>query len=181
MSRVGAMPIEIPEGIQVDVEGDGVVVSSKSGGSVAFKLGHGIKAVLDNKTLVLVNGNRDNPRSRVMWGSYRSNINNAVRGLHEGFTVEFEVTGVGYKVAFDGKKYLSVYLGYSHGVKYAIPDGVTVKCTKPTQFSISGSDRAVVCMVASDICSIRKYDPYKGKGISIKGKYVYRKEVTKKK
>ncbi|WP_249548572.1 50S ribosomal protein L6 [Anaplasma phagocytophilum] len=180
MSRVGAMPIEIPEGVQVSIDESGVTVSDAKGRTSTFSLNHGIRAVLDGKMLVLVNENKHSTKAKVMWGSYRSNINNAIRGMASGFLVEFEVNGVGYKVVHQGEC-LSISLGFSHSVKYVIPEGIEVKCTKPTQFTISGSDKIKVHMVAADLCSIRRYDPYKGKGIFVKGKYVYRKEVSKKK
>ena len=180
VSRVGAMPIEIPDGVSVGIRGDDVTISGRNGEDSTFTLRHGIKAVLDGKVLVLVNENRTSPRSKVMWGSYRSNINNAIVGMDKGFSVEFEVSGVGYKVSFDGR-HITISLGFSHTIKYVVPSGIEVKCTKPTQFSIRGSDKVKVHMVAADICSLRKSDPYKGKGIFVKGKYVYRKEVSKKK
>ncbi|MDB1135245.1 50S ribosomal protein L6 [Candidatus Anaplasma sp. TIGMIC] len=180
MSRVGAMPIEIPEGVSVDICESDVTISDSKGGKSVFALRHGIKAVLDGKMLVLVNEGGGSARAKVMWGTYRSNISNAIKGMTSGFLVEFEVNGVGYKVTQDGEC-LNVSLGFSHSVKYAIPSGIVVKCTKPTQFTIQGSDKVKVHMVAADLCSIRRYDPYKGKGIFIKGKYVYRKEVSKKK
>ncbi|QJC27363.1 50S ribosomal protein L6 [Anaplasma platys] len=181
MSRVGAMPIEIPEGVRVGVEGCDVVVTGKDGRVATFALQHGIKAVLNDKVLVLENtAGPSSARAKVMWGSYRSNISNAIKGMADGFSVEFEVNGVGYKVSSVGR-ILNISLGFSHSVKYVVPEGIEVKCTKPTQFYIKGSDKVKVHMVAADLCAIRRYDPYKGKGIFIKGKYVYRKEVSKKK
>ncbi|MCU7611927.1 50S ribosomal protein L6 [Anaplasma capra] len=181
MSRIGAMPIEIPEGVKIDVhDGGSVTVVGKGGKTSAFVLCHGIKAVLDGNALLLVNEKQSSPRAKVMWGSYRSNINSAIEGLSKGFSVELEVSGVGYRVVCDDK-YLSMFVGFSHGVKYVIPEGIEIKCPKPSQLVVRGSDKVKVHMVAADICSIRRYDPYKGKGISVKGEYVYRKEVSKKK
>ncbi|ASI48239.1 MAG: 50S ribosomal protein L6 [Anaplasma ovis] len=181
MSRVGAMPIEVPEGVKVDVcDGSSVTVVGKDGTSSSFPLCHGIRAVLDGGTLLLVNERQSSPRAKVMWGSYRSSISNAIKGLSKGFSVELEVNGVGYRVVCDNKC-LSMFVGFSHGVRYVIPEGIEIKCPKPTQLVIKGSDKVKVHMVAADICSIRRYDPYKGKGIFVKGEYVYRKEVSKKK
>ncbi|WP_035018012.1 50S ribosomal protein L6 [Anaplasma marginale] len=181
MSRVGAMPIEVPEGVKVDVcDGNSVTVIGGDGTSSSFSLCHGIRAVLDGSTLLLVNERQSSSRAKVMWGSYRSGISNAIKGLSKGFSVELEVNGVGYRVVCDNK-YLSMFVGFSHGVRYVIPEGIEIKCPKPTQLVIKGSDKVKVHMVAADICSIRRYDPYKGKGIFVKGEYVYRKEVSKKK
>ncbi|MGN7678904.1 MAG: 50S ribosomal protein L6 [Anaplasma sp.] len=181
MSRIGAMPVKIPSGVKVDVhDGRSVTLVGGDGRSSTFALHHGIKAVLDGDVLSLVNEDKRSLKSKVMWGSYRSNINNAVEGLSKGFSVALEVSGVGYRVASDGK-HLSVFMGFSHGVRYVIPEGIEIKCLKPTQLEVRGSEKVKVCSVVADICSIRRFDPYKGKGIFVTGRHMYRKEVSKKK
>lgn len=103
-----------------------------------------------------------------------------INGMVNDFSVDLEINGVGYKAECDDK-YLTLYLGYSHNIKYKVPKDVEIKCIKPTHLVIRGMDKQKVYMVASDICKIRKYDPYKGKGIVIKGKFMLRKVVNTKK
>ena len=178
MSRVGSMPILIPSNVQVDLIGNQLTLKN-SENSLKLILNYGVSCNINGNSITLHVDN-NSTTSRVMWGTYRSMINNYTIGLSQGLVVELEITGVGYKAEVnDG--YLSLSLGFSHGIKYKIPQGVVIQCIKPTQMLVKGFDKQKVYMVASDICSIRKYNPYKGKGISIKGKYVYRKEVNKKK
>ena len=178
MSRVGSMPIAIPGNVQVNLV-DNQLILKNNENSLKLTLDYGIScSIADGKITLHVNS--ESTKSRVMWGTYRSMINNYTIGLSEGLMVELEVTGVGYKAEVSGE-YLSLSLGFSHGIKYKIPKGIIIQCVKPTQILVKGFDKQKVYMVASDICSIRKYNPYKGKGISIKGRYVYRKEVNKKK
>ncbi|MGN7618563.1 MAG: 50S ribosomal protein L6 [Ehrlichia sp.] len=179
MSRVGSMPVVIPGNVQADLV-DNQLILRNNGNSLRLDLDYGVSCSIADGKIVLHVSNKST-KSRVMWGTYRSMISNYAVGLSEGLTVELEVTGVGYKAEVSGGGYLSLFLGFSHGVKYKIPQGIVIQCVKPTQILVKGFDKQKVCMVASDICSIRKYNPYKGKGISIKGRYVYRKEVNKKK
>ncbi|AHX04424.1 50S ribosomal protein L6 [Ehrlichia japonica] len=178
MSRVGSVPIVIPSNVQADLI-DNQLTLKNSENSLKLILNHGILCNIADGKIVLRISDKS-IKSRVMWGTYRSIINNYAIGLSQGLVVELEVNGVGYKAEVNGE-YLSLSLGFSHGVKYKIPKGIVIQCVKPTQILIKGFDKQKVYMVASDICSIRKYNPYKGKGISIKGKYVHRKEVNKKK
>ena len=118
-------------------------------------------------------------RSRAMWGTSRNQLNNMVVGVSKGFTVRLEIQGVGFRAAAD-KNYLSMALGFSHEIKYAIPAGIEIKCEKPTSIAISGSDRKLVGQVAAEIRSLRKPEPYKGKGVRKEGEYVRHKEGKKK-
>ncbi|WDM85046.1 50S ribosomal protein L6 [Ehrlichia sp. JZT12] len=178
MSRVGSMPIAIPSNVQVDLVNNQLVLKNNEN-SLKLTLDYGISCIIADGKITLHVDN-ESTKSKVMWGTYRSMINNYAIGLSEGLMLELEVAGVGYKAEVSGE-YLSLSLGFSHGIKYKIPKGIVIQCVKPTQMLVKGFDKQKVYMVASDICSIRKYNPYKGKGISIKGKYVYRKEVNKKK
>ncbi|CAH58324.1 50S ribosomal protein L6 [Ehrlichia ruminantium] len=178
MSRVGSMPILIPSNVQVDLVGNQLTLKN-SENSLKLVLDYGISCNIDGNSITL-HVNDSSANSKVMWGTYRSMINSYAIGLSQGLVVELEITGVGYKAEVNDE-YLSLSLGFSHGIKYKIPNGIIIQCVKPTQILVKGFDKQKVYMVASDICSIRKYNPYKGKGISIKGKYIYRKEVNKKK
>ncbi len=180
MSRVGAAPINIPAGISVECN-DNVVLIKGSKLARELNLCGGITCkVLDSQLLLSVDCDEQKDKLKPIWGTYRSTINNIINGMVNDFCVDLEINGVGYKAECDGK-YLTLYLGYSHNIKYKVPDGIQVKCVKPTHLVISGMDKQKVYMVASDICKIRKYDPYKGKGVVIKGKFMLRKIVNKKK
>ncbi len=123
---------------------------------------------------------RDNSkRSRTMWGMQRTLMDNLVRGVFEGFSVELEIIGVGYRAAVEGRN-LNLQMGYSHEINYPIPDGIEIKCERPTAVAVSGADRQQVGQVAAEIRSFRKPEPYKGKGIRYVGEYVFRKEGKKK-
>ena len=118
-------------------------------------------------------------RSRQQWGMTRTQVQNLVIGVTDGFKKDLEIQGVGYRAQVQGKT-LKMTLGYSHDVNYSIPDGVDIVAPKPTEISISGIDQQVVGQVAAEIRSWRKPEPYKGKGIRYKGEYVFRKEGKKK-
>ena len=129
---------------------------------------------------VIVVKPRDNSkRSRTMWGMQRTLVDNLLRGVSEGFLVELEIIGVGYRAAVQGRT-LNLQMGYSHEINYPIPEGIEIKCERPTAVAVSGADRQRVGQVAAEIRSYRKPEPYKGKGIRYVGEYVFRKEGKKK-
>ncbi|MGL9717560.1 MAG: 50S ribosomal protein L6 [Wolbachia sp.] len=181
MSRIGATPINIPVGVSVEYS-DGKVLIKSAKAEKELRLCSDIVChVVNNQLLLSVDQDKDSyDEIKPMWGTCRSNINNIVNGMINGFSVDLEINGVGYKAECDGK-YLTLYLGYSHNVKYKVPKDVEIKCIKPTHLMVSSIDKQKVYVVASDICKIRKYDPYKGKGIIMKGKFMLRKVVSKKK
>ncbi|GAB4172254.1 MAG: 50S ribosomal protein L6 [Thalassobaculales bacterium] len=177
MSRVGKNPVPVPAGVSVAVE-DGKF-------SAKGKLGH-LSMALSRDVLVSVDGgqvtvrpNGDGKRARMMWGTTRNLVRNLVKGVSEGFTVNLEISGVGYRAAVEGSD-LVLSLGYSHPVRYPIPEGVTVKCERPTAIAISGADRQKIGQVASEIRAWREPEPYKGKGIKYAGEVILRKEGKKK-
>lgn len=181
MSRIGAAPINIPTGISVECsDGKKVLIKSVKAEKELSLSDNIVCEITNNQLLLSVDKEKDEEDSKPMWGTYRSNINNIINGMASDFSVDLEINGVGYKADCNGK-YLTLYIGYSHNVKYKVPKDVQIKCVKPTHLVISGMDKQKVHMVASDICKVRKYDPYKGKGIVIKGKFMLRKVVSKKK
>ena len=109
----------------------------------------------------------------------RARVQAMVTGVSEGFTKELEITGVGYRAAVQGNS-LSLQLGFSHDVNYPIPEGISIKCAKPTSLSISGADKQKVGQVAAEIRAFRPPEPYKGKGVKYVGEYILRKEGKKK-
>ncbi|MGL9717525.1 MAG: 50S ribosomal protein L6 [Wolbachia sp.] len=181
MSRIGAAPINIPAGVSVEYS-DGKILIKSAKVEKELRLCSDVAChVVDNQLMLSVDQSKDNYNEvKPIWGTYRSNINNIINGMVNGFSVDLEINGVGYKAECDGK-YLTLYLGYSHNVKYKVPRDVEIKCVKPTHLVVSSIDKQKVYVVASDICKIRKYDPYKGKGIVIKDKFMLRKVVSKKK
>ena len=118
-------------------------------------------------------------RNRAAWGMTRTNVQNLVTGVTEGFTKVLEITGVGYRAQAQGKN-LRLQLGYSHDVNYKLPEGVEVKTPDQNTVEISGIDKQKVGQVAAEIRRWRKPEPYKGKGIKYRGEYIFRKEGKKK-
>jgi large subunit ribosomal protein L6 len=114
-----------------------------------------------------------------MWGTTRALVQSLVTGVSLGFTKELEISGVGYRAAVQGKA-LNLQLGYSHDVSYPIPEGISIKCDKPTSITISGADKQRVGQVAAEIRSYRPPEPYKGKGIKYADEIILRKEGKKK-
>ena len=117
--------------------------------------------------------------ARAMWGLARSLLNNMVEGVSKGFEKKLEIFGVGYKTDVSGK-FLTLSLGYSHEIKFEIPEGITIKAEKPTLLSISGYDKQKVGQVAALIVKQRPPEPYKGKGVKYQGQRILRKEGKKK-
>jgi large subunit ribosomal protein L6 len=177
MSRVGKQPVAIPSGVTVTVTGAQVAVKG-SKGEMKTNLAPEVQVdVKDGKAWVRPIGT--STRARTMWGTYRNRINNMVEGVSKGFTVKLEIQGVGFRAAAD-KNFLTMALGFSHEIKFTIPAGITIVCEKPTSIAISGFDKTLVGQVAAEIRSLRKPEPYKGKGVRKEGEYVRMKEGKKK-
>jgi large subunit ribosomal protein L6 len=177
MSRVGKHPVEIPSGVDVVLAGQAVTVKGKLG-ELSATLPSDVEVSIDDGK-VWVKPCDETKRSRAMWGTSRSVVNNMVMGVSEGFKVDLEISGVGYRAASDGKA-LTLQLGFSGDVHYAIPAGIKITCERPTQITVFGTDRQRVGQVAAEIRSYRKPEPYKGKGIRYVGERVRRKEGKKK-
>ena len=177
MSRVGKHPVVVPSGVDVAVVGREIKVKGKLGELTAVLTDDVIIDIGDGH--VRVKPINQGKRARSMWGTSRSLINNMVTGVSEGFKVELEIQGVGYRAAVAGKT-LTLQLGYSHDIVFPMPDGISIECEKPTQIVVSGIDRQRVGQVAAEIRKFRKPEPYKGKGIRYLGEWVRRKEGKKK-
>jgi large subunit ribosomal protein L6 len=177
MSRVGKYPVEVPNGVTVTVSGAEVSVKGKLG-VAALQIVDDVETTLDGN-LVWVKPKTETKRARMMWGTTRALINNMVKGVSEGFTVNLEINGVGYRAAVQGKV-LQLQLGFSHDVNYPIPDDITIKCEKPTSISITGKDRQRVGQTAAEIRAYRGPEPYKGKGVKYETETILRKEGKKK-
>jgi len=177
MSRVGKNPIEIPSGTTVKVEGQTVTAKGKLG-ERHLELVESIGAEVDGNQL-LVNPKENPDRHRMMWGTMRSLAQGLVTGVSEGFTRNLEINGVGYRAQVEGKN-LKLQLGFSHDVVYPIPDGIDIKCERPTAIAVSGADKQRVGQIASEIRSFRPPEPYKGKGVKYAEEFIFRKEGKKK-
>ena len=177
MSRIGKYPIAVPKGVTVSLTGQEVAVKGPKG---ELKL-----TLVDDVTVeqgedgLKVGPREDTQRARAMWGLSRTLVKNLVDGVTDGFTKTLEINGVGYRAAIQGKN-LQLNLGFSHEVLYPIPEGIDIKCTKPTEIVISGIDKQKVGQVAAEIRGYRGPEPYKGKGVKYAGEYIFRKEGKKK-
>lgn len=178
MSRVGKSPISIPEGVKVDISDKTVNVSGKLG-KLSMNFPQEVQFVNENN-VITVKPVDDSNRARAMWGLSRTLLNNMVVGVSQGFEEKLEIVGVGYRAAVEDDKYLNLSLGYSHEVKFEIPEGITIKAAKPTSLSIFGYDKQKVGQIAAMIIKQRPPEPYKGKGINYEGRKIRRKEGKKK-
>lgn len=133
----------------------------------------------ENNGAVTVQPRNESKRARAMWGLSRTLVANMVEGVSQGFTKKLLISGVGYRAAVDGK-IVNLQLGYSHDIKYAVPDDIEVKCETPTAITITGADRQRVGQIAAELRSFRLPEPYKGKGIRYEGEVILRKEGKKK-
>lgn len=177
MSRVGKYPVVVPAGVTVSVAGQEVSIKGKLG-TASYTVVEEIETSVEGDK-VWVKPRTETKRARMMWGTTRALINNMVKGVSDGFTVNLEINGVGYRAAVQGN-ILNLQLGYSHDINYPIPDDVTIKCEKPTAIAISGKDRQRVGQIASEIRSFRGPEPYKGKGVKYATETILRKEGKKK-
>lgn len=177
MSRVGKYPVPVPSGVSVQIAGAEFIATGKLGES-RMPLSADVETTIEDGQ-VWVKPKTETKRARMMWGTTRALINNVVKGVSEGFTINLEINGVGYRAAVEGKN-LKLQLGYSHDIDYPIPADVTMKCDKPTTISISGRDKRQIGQIAAEIRSFRGPEPYKGKGIKYDNETILRKEGKKK-
>ena len=177
MSRVGKYPVPVPSGVQVALQGRTVVAKGRNGELKLALTDEVDVEVADNQ--VAVKPRRDDRRSRTMWGTTRSLINSMVTGVSTGFTKSMEINGTGYRAAVQGKD-LILNLGFSHEVRYAIPEGIKITCERPTAIKVEGADKRQVGQVAAEIRAWRGPEPYKGKGVRYTNEQILRKEGKKK-
>ncbi len=177
MSRVGKYPVPLPQGVQVTLQGRTLVAKGKLG-ELKLPLTDDVDVEVENNQ-VAVKPRRDDRRSRTMWGTTRSLVNGMVTGVSTGFAKNMEINGTGYRAAVQGKD-LVLNLGFSHEVRYPIPDGIKITCDRPTAVRVEGADKQRVGQVAAEIRAFRAPEPYKGKGIKYEGEQILRKEGKKK-
>lgn len=171
MSKIGKLPVNIKEGVTVNIENNQAKVIG-SNGTLLFSIPNGIVAkVEDNKIIVSQKGDKET--TKALFGLVRASLANMVKGVSEGFERKLELSGVGFRVQITGND-LVLSLGFSHPVKVAAPEGIKF-AVGDNIITVSGADKTLVGDVASKIRGIRPPDPYKGKGISYKGEKIRRK------
>ena len=174
MSRIGKLPIPIPMGVEVSVEGQTVKVKGPKG-ELSHSVAEPITVRKDEDGTLAVERPDDERLSKSLHGLSRTLINNLVVGVTEGYEKKLEIVGVGYRVVPKGPTQLEFALGFSHPVVVDAPEGITFEVEKPTAFSVKGIDKQKVGEVAANIRKIRKPEPYKGKGVRYAGERVLRK------
>lgn len=177
MSRLGKNPAIVPDGVTVTLDATRFSAKGKLG-ELSMPLTKNVRVTQKDKEILVEPVNKEKT-TRMMWGTTKRLIENMMRGVSEGFSKTLEINGVGFKVALQGKT-LVMNLGFSHEIRYAIPNDVKVECPKPTEIKVSGADKQRVGKVASDIREYKKPEPYKGKGIRYSDEFVRRKEGKKK-
>ena len=173
MSRIGRLPITVPAGVEVTIEGADVTVKGPKG-----TLSHTVPAPItvqraEDGTLQVTRPN-DERQSRSLHGLTRTLVANMVAGVTEGYTKKLEIVGTGYRVVAKGTD-LEFALGFSHPVIIPAPSGISFTVETPTRFSVSGIDKQQVGEVAANLRKLRKPDPYKGKGVRYEGEVIRRK------
>ena len=177
MSLVGKNPVVVPQGVTIDLKGQALKVKGKRG-ELSMVVHDDVEVAKDDAGLTF-KPRSDSRRARMQWGTARAQANNMVKGVSDGFTVNLEINGVGYRAQADAKN-LKLQLGFSHDVEVPIPAGIQIKAPKPTEVEISGADRQKVGQIAAEIRAYRGPEPYKGKGVKYDHETILRKEGKKK-
>ncbi|MEU4669026.1 50S ribosomal protein L6 [Amycolatopsis sp. NPDC023774] len=173
MSRIGKLPVAVPSGVEVTINGQHIEVKGPKG-TLEHTVAEPIIVERGEEGTLLVKRPDDERTSRALHGLTRTLVNNLVVGVTQGYEKKMEIHGVGYRVQAKGSD-LEFALGYSHPVKIEAPDGITFKVETPTRFSVSGIDKQKVGQIAAVIRKLRRPDPYKGKGLRYEGEKIRRK------
>ena len=171
MSRIGKLPVDIPAGVTITVGDTEITVAGPKGTLQVPVQAQTSTTVKDNQAIV--SRADDQPKSRAWHGLQRALLNNAVQGVTKGFEKKLEINGVGFRLSGGGKQ-IEMALGFSHPVKYTAPDGVELTTNK-MEITVSGIDKQKVGQVAAEIRSLKKPEPYKGKGIKYVDEVIIRK------
>ena len=174
MSRIGRLPIAIPAGVEIKLEGQQVAVKGPKG-QLTHSVAEPIRVARNEAGEIEVTRPDDERESRSLHGLTRTLVNNMVTGVTAGYEKKLEIVGVGYRVISKGPNQLEFNLGFSHPVVVNAPEGITFSVEKPTAFTVYGIDKQAVGEVAANIRKIRKPEPYKGKGVRYAGERVRRK------
>jgi large subunit ribosomal protein L6 len=172
VSRIGKLPVKVPQGVTLKIE-PGTILVSAGKAQLRTPLPAGILASQEGD-LIRLTRDQDTKQKRALHGLARALLANAVKGVTEGFTRELDIVGIGYRAQVAGNK-LQMSLGYSHPVDFDIPEGITIKVDKQTHLVVTGADRGLVGQVAANIRRQRLPEPYKGKGIRYTNETIRRK------
>ena len=180
MSKIGKKDINIPKESSVKITGSNLTISGPKG-SKTLSINDKIfsSKVEENKFKILPLNKKIDKKTSILWGTYRSLINNAITGVSTGHEKTLELNGVGFRANIKGDS-LNLQIGFSHDVNFKIPKEIKITVEKQTTIKISGVDKDLVSKIASDIKSLKPVEPYKAKGIKEKGQFVLRKEGKKK-
>ena len=177
MSRVGKMPITVPQGVDVQISAEQITVKGANGTLV--RTASSLVNIKKDGAVISLEPANESVAANAMSGTMRALINNMVNGVSKGFEKKLTLVGVGFRAQAQGPK-LNLQIGFSHPVTKDMPAGVTVACATPTEILIKGADRQVVGQVAAEVRAIRPPEPYKGKGIRYAEEKVSLKETKKK-
>ena len=172
MSRLGKLPINIPSGTQVKIEGEFIVVKGPKG-ELKEKLHPLAKVAIGEKEILVTIDDKEDKKQKSIWGLFRTLISNMVEGVNKGYVKKLEINGVGYRASLAGTK-LVMNLGFSHPVEFPLPTGIT-GLVEGNIITLSGFDKQLVGETAAQIRKIRKPEPYKGKGIKYVDEVIRRK------
>jgi ribosomal protein L6, bacterial type len=172
MSRIGRLPITVPSGVDVTIDGRNVTVTGPRG-SLSRSLHPDITVSREDETLVVTRPTEQKTHKQ-LHGLTRTLVNNMVVGVTDGYRKGLEITGVGYRAALNGRK-LTLNLGYSHPIEIDPPEGISFEVENPTRLAVIGIDKELVGQIAAKVRSTRKPEPYKGKGVRYTGEYIRRK------
>ncbi len=175
MSRVANNPIELPNGVEVKLNGSEVTVKGGKG-SLDFSLSEGVSLSQDGNVVTVA---YDSDKLEAIAGTTRAMVNNMVIGVSEGWEKKLELNGVGYRAKASGNS-VNLTVGFSHPVDYELPEGVSAESPSQTEIVVKGIDKQAVGQAAAEIRAVRPPEPYKGKGIRYADEYVRRKEAKKK-
>jgi large subunit ribosomal protein L6 len=173
MSRIGKLPVAVPSGVEVTIDGQRISVKGPKG-TLEHTIAEPIRVERDEDGTLQVKRPDDERNSKAMHGLTRTLVNNLVVGVTAGYEKKLEIHGVGYRVQAKGSD-LEFALGFSHPVKIEAPEGITFKVETPTRFSVSGIDKQKVGQISAVIRKLRRPDPYKGKGLRYEGEKIRRK------
>ena len=173
MSRIGKIPVLVPAGVDVKLNGSDISVKGPKG-ELSYSFSKNLKISQTDEGIVVERPN-DERENRSLHGLTRTLINNMIIGVTEGYVKTLELQGVGYRASLKGKS-LEMTLGFSHPVKVDPPEGIEFECPETTLIHVKGIDKQLVGQVAADVRSYRPPEPYKGKGIRYQGEHVRRKE-----
>ena len=181
MSKIGKKNIIIPKESSVKIEGSNLTISGPKGSKLLTINDKVFSSKLNdnNEFQILPLDKKIDKKTSIMWGTYRSLINNAIKGVSEGHEKTLQLSGVGFRASIKGEN-LNLQIGFSHDVNFKIPKDIKISVEKQTLIKISGVDKDLVSKTSADIKGLKPVEPYKAKGITEKGQFVLRKEGKKK-